>query len=42
MISYDAKFYAKSDFIDDERLTLVFFVNDIMSSPTPYQKSNAL
>lgn len=41
MISYDGgNWHSAGDFIDDERLTLVFFVNDIMSSPTPYQRSN--
>ena len=29
------------DFVDEERLTLVFFINNIMSSPTPYQRSNS-
>ena len=41
MISYDGgNWHSAGDFIDDERLTLVFFVNDIISSPTPYQRSN--
>ena len=41
MISYDGgNWHSAGDFVDKERLTLVFFVNDILSSPTPYQRSS--
>lgn len=41
LISYDGgNWHSAGDFVDKERLTLVFFVNDIMSTPTPYQRSS--
>ena len=42
MISYDGgNWHSAGDFVDEERLTLVFFVNNILSSPTPYQRSSS-
>ena len=40
MISYDGNnWHSAGDFVDEERLTLVFFVDNILSTLGPYQRS---